>query len=172
MTSPLRTMKMLALCAALVLVCAGAQARNKDFNQLAKIKDVECVHINKMLLKLASMSGEGLHIGENINIDGTGKGKEAIDQIDDLRVYTTGNQKSIDQMKTVVLDILKGKDWEPLIDVKEEDGQVAKIYQARKGKKVTNVIFALEEDEATVVILSGKLDIGKLMEQQAGEEEN
>lgn len=66
--SPLKTMKKLTVCVILALICTGAQARNKTFDNLAKIKDVECVHINKMLLKLASMKGEDLHIGESINI--------------------------------------------------------------------------------------------------------
>lgn len=69
-------------------------------------------------------------------------------------------------MKEVVLNHIKGKDWEPLVDVKDEDGEVVKIYQAKKGKKVTNIIFALDEDEASLVVLDGTLDIAQLMEME------
>ncbi len=159
--SPLKTMKKLTVCVILALICTGAQARNKTFDNLAKIKDVECVHINKMLLKLASMKGEDLHIGESINI-----GKDTFNKIKDIKIYTTDNLESVNQMKEVVLNHIKGKDWEPLVDVKDEDGEVVKIYQAKKGKKVTNIIFALDEDEASLVVLDGTLDIAQLMEME------
>lgn len=159
--SPLKTMKKLTVCVILALICTGAQARNKTFDNLAKIKDVECVHINKMLLKLASMKGEDLHIGESINI-----GKDTFNKIKDIKIYTTDNLESVNQMKEVVLNHIKGKDWEPLVDVKDEDGEVVKIYQAKKGKKVTNIIFALNEDEASLVVLDGTLDIAQLMEME------
>lgn len=159
--SPLKTMKKLTVCVVLALICTGAQARNKTFDNLAKIKDVECVHINKMLLKLASMKGEDLHIGESINI-----GKDTFNKIKDIKIYTTDNLESVNQMKEVVLNHIKGKDWEPLVDVKDEDGEVVKIYQAKKGKKVTNIIFALDEDEASLVVLDGTLDIAQLMEME------
>lgn len=158
---PLKTMKKLTVCVILALICTGAQARNKTFDNLAKIKDVECVHINKMLLKLASMKGEDLHIGESINI-----GKDTFNKIKDIKIYTTDNLESVNQMKEVVLNHIKGKDWEPLVDVKDEDGEVVKIYQAKKGKKVTNIIFALDEDEASLVVLDGTLDIAQLMEME------
>lgn len=158
---PLKTMKKLTVCIILALICTGAQARNKTFDNLAKIKDVECVHINKMLLKLASMKGEDLHIGESINI-----GKDTFNKIKDIKIYTTDNLESVNQMKEVVLNHIKGKDWEPLVDVKDEDGEVVKIYQAKKGKKVTNIIFALDEDEASLVVLDGTLDIAQLMEME------
>ncbi|MBO6018185.1 MAG: DUF4252 domain-containing protein [Prevotella sp.] len=154
-------MKKLTVCVILALICTGAQARNKTFDNLAKIKDVECVHINKMLLKLASMKGEDLHIGESINI-----GKDTFNKIKDIKIYTTDNLESVNQMKEVVLNHIKGKDWEPLVDVKDEDGEVVKIYQAKKGKKVTNIIFALDEDEASLVVLDGTLDIAQLMEME------
>ena len=109
--SPLKTMKKLTVCVILALICTGAQARNKTFDNLAKIKDVECVHINKMLLKLASMKGEDLHIGESINI-----GKDTFNKIKDIKIYTTDNLESVNQMKEVVLNHIKGKDWEPLVD--------------------------------------------------------
>lgn len=166
-SSPLKTMKKLAVCVILALMCSGVQARNKTFDNLAKIKDVECVHINKMLLKLASMKGGDLHIGESINI-----GKGTLNQIKDIKIYTTDNQESANQMKAVVLNHIKDKNWEPLIDVKDEDGEVVKIYQAKKGKKVTNIIFALDEDEASLIVLDGTLDIAQLMEmEQNGDNE-
>lgn len=160
-------MKKLAVCVILALMCSGVQARNKTFDNLAKIKDVECVHINKMLLKLASMKGGDLHIGESINI-----GKGTLNQIKDIKIYTTDNQESANQMKAVVLNHIKDKNWEPLIDVKDEDGEVVKIYQAKKGKNVTNIIFALDEDEASLIVLDGALDIAQLMEmEQNGDNE-
>ena len=51
--SPLQTMRKLAVCAVLVFVCANAHAQSTNFEELAKIKGVEYVQVNKDMIKLA-----------------------------------------------------------------------------------------------------------------------
>ena len=50
------TMKRVAICAALVFVSVNAHAQS-DFEELAKIKGVEYVQVNKDMIKLAGMEG-------------------------------------------------------------------------------------------------------------------
>jgi hypothetical protein len=44
-----------------------------------------------------------------------------------------------------------------------------KIYLHQKGKHTTVIIFAEENDEASLVVIDGKLDMAQLMEQMSKE---
>ena len=71
----LKAMKKWAVCAVLVCVCAGAYAQNKLFDELAKMKGVEYQHVNKDMISLAAKQGNGLHIGDVVNL-GPGAGED------------------------------------------------------------------------------------------------
>ena len=159
--SRMRTMKKLAVCVAFVFVCANANAQNKDFDKLAKIEGVEFVHFDKSMINLAAKTGTGLHIGESINI-GDQNG-DNLNQLNDVKVFVCEEKKTVQQLKTAAMKLLKGKEWEPLIDTKGEDGEMVKIYQAKKGEQITNAILVIEEEEAQLVILDGTFDITKMM---------
>ena len=64
MFSLLRTVRKWAICAMLAFVCANVYAQNANFDELAKIKGVEYVQVNKDMIKLAGMEGKGLQLGE------------------------------------------------------------------------------------------------------------
>ena len=42
---------------------------------------------------------------------------------------------------------------------------MVKIYLSKKGEQSTNVILAVEENEATLVVISGTFDFAKMMQQ-------
>jgi hypothetical protein len=46
-----------------------------------------------------------------------------------------------------------------------------KIFQTKQGKSTTFVVFAEEEDETALVVIKGKIDIAKLLQQQMTENE-
>lgn len=166
----LTTMKKLAVCAVLVLVCVNVQAQSKDFKKLSKIDGVEHIHINKFLLKLAAMNEGNIDLGNSVTLgDNSGDMLRKIDAID---VYASEKMDAVEEMGKKVRDILNADGWEPLIDVKEQDGEKVKIYQMKKGKHCTFVIFAEEEKEASLVIIKGEIDIAKLLEQQMAEGED
>ena len=162
--SPLATMKKLAVCAVMVCVCAGAYAQNKVFDELAKMKGVEYTHVDKDMIKLAAKQGNGLHVGEVINL-GEGAGEEFLAQFNDVKVFTCEEDGDIKKFQKVALKLLKGKEWEPLIDTKGEDGEIVKIYLSKNGEQSTNVILAVEEDEATLVVITGTFDLAKMLQQ-------
>jgi len=87
MNSSLQAIKKLAVCAALVCVCAGAFAQNKVFDELAKMKGVDYTHVDKNMIKVAAKQGKGLHVGEVVNL-GEGEGEEFLDQFNDVKVFT------------------------------------------------------------------------------------
>ena len=75
-------------------------------------------------------------------------------------------------MSKRVKSILGGSGWEALIDVKDGEGEKVKIYQNQHGKQTTVAIFAEEENEASLVVIDGELDMAKLIEQQMASENN
>ena len=84
--SPLQTMRKLAVCAVLVFVCANAHAQSTNFEELAKIKGVEYVQVNKDMIKLTGLEGKGLQLGDMEFTPEQGKGADFYDQFDNIKV--------------------------------------------------------------------------------------
>ncbi len=162
--SLLQTLRKWAVCAVLVFVCGNANAQNTDFEELAKIKGVEYTHVNKDMIRLAAQQGKGLHVGEKINLDDD-IGGEFLNQFDDVKVFTCERKGSIKKFKNTALDLLKGQEWEPLIDTKGDEGEIVKIYLSKNGERTTNVILAIEDEEANLVVVDGTFDITKMMQE-------
>lgn len=157
----------MALCAAILLASTGANALGKNFKKLAKIEGVEHVHVGKFLLNLAAKNGESVNFGENIVIGD--KSGNILKKIDTIDVYTSEKKNSAEQLSLHVRNILDGNGWEPLINMTDEDGEKVKIYQNQHGKHSTVIIFAEEDGEASLVVIDGKLDMAKMMEQMNNE---
>ena len=162
--SPLRTMKKWAVCAMLVLMCASANAQSVDFEKLAEIKGVEYFHVGKDMIKLAAKEGKGLHVGEMINL-GDGEGEEFLNQFDDVKVFTCEQKGSIKKFKKTALNLLKGRQWEPLLETTGDEGEIVKIYLSKNGEHSTNVILSIEDDEANLVVIDGTFDLAKMIQE-------
>ena len=158
---PLLTVKKLAVCAVLVFACVSANAENKDFDKLSKIKEVEVMHIDKNMINLAAQSGAGLHIGDAINFDD--EDGDMIKTINEIKIYHCEKKGAMEKFKKEATKILKAKKWQALIDQKGEEGEIVKIYQAKDGEQNSNVIFASEEDEVVVIVIDGAFDLTKAM---------
>lgn len=148
----------------MALMVSVAFGQEKSFKQLAKIEGVEHVHIGKFLLNLAAMNDEGsLDLGDgSISIGNSGN---LLKKIDDINVYTSEEKGAVAQLSKRVRNVLGTDGWEPLVDMKDEEGEKVKIFQRPQGKHTTVAIFAEEEGEATLVLIKGALDIAKLLEE-------
>ena len=104
-------------------------------------------------------------MGENIAIGG--KSGNILKKIDTIDVFTSEEKNSAEQLSQYVQSILDGNGWEPLINATDEDGEKVKIYQNQQGKHTTVIIFAEEDSEASLVVIDGKLDMARLMEQMS-----
>ena len=162
--SPLRTMKKWAVCAVLVFVCASANAQSVDFEKLAEIKGVEYFHVCKDMIKLAAKEGKGLHVGETFNI-GDGEEEEYFNQFDDVKVFSCEEKGRVKKFTKTVLNLLKGQEWEPLMDTKDDDGEIVKIYLSKNGERSTNVILAVSDEDANLVVIDGTFDLAKMMQE-------
>ena len=115
------------------------------------------------MIKFAAKQGKGLHVGEMVNL-GDGEGEEFLDQFDDVKVFACEEKGSVKKFKKTALKLLKGPEWEPLIDTKGDDGEIVKIYLSKNGEHSTNVILAVEEEEANLVVINGTFDYAKMMQ--------
>ena len=163
--SPLRTVRKWAVCAVLVFVCANAHAQSTNFEELAKIKGVEYVQVNKDMIKLAAQQGECLRVGDIINLGGNDLGGTYLHQLDDVKLFSCEEKGSIRKFTKTALNLLKGEQWEPLIDTKDEDGGIIKIYLSKNGEHSTNAFLMVEDEEADLVVLNGTFDFAKMMQE-------
>lgn len=148
--SPLRTVRKCAVCAVLVFVCANVQAQNANFDELAKIKGVEYVQVNKDMIKLAGLEGKSLQLGKMEFTPEQGKGADFYDQSDNIKVFTCEQKGSVKKFTKTALNLLKGQEWEPLMDTKDDDGEIVKIYLSKNGERSTNVVLALSDEECSI----------------------
>ena len=163
--SPLRAMRKWAVCAVLVFVCANAHAQSTNFEELAKIKGVEYVQVNKDMIKLAGLEGKGLQLGDMEFTPEQGKGADFYDQFDNIKVFTCEQKGSVKKFTKTALNLLKGQEWEPLMDTKDDDGEIVKIYLSKNGEHSTNVLLAVDEEEAHLMVINGTFDFAKMMQE-------
>ena len=171
--SPLRTMKRLAVCAMLMIVCVHASAQNKDFEELAKIDGIEYQHLDKKAISEAVKQKQGLL--DDVEANGMSIDKvEMMNNIakilnmDDLMVFSCKEEKAVEPLKKSVVEILKGDGWEAIIDVKGDEGQIVKIYQNKTDGKQTSVIFGSDKEDTKLMVIEGSLGILQMMEQLQG----
>ena len=158
-------MKKIILSLIVLLSVGSANAQSTNFEEMAKIKGVEYTHVDKDMIKLAAKQGKGLHVGEVVNLGGDGDGGKFLNQFDDVKVFSCEEKGSIQKFKKTALHLLKGKEWETLIDTKGDDGEMVKIYLSKNGEQSTNVILAVEEEEAHLVVFNGTFDLAKMLQQ-------
>lgn len=147
-----------ALCAAVIFAPTTAKAQGTEFEKLAIIKGVEYVHMNKNAINSAIETGSGLNLGNVVNID-----DGFADMFDDLKAFSCEEKSVIKKFEKEATKFLKDKKWQSLIDTTDEDGEKVRILQAKNGEKTTTVIFAVEENEATLVVVDGKFNIAEMM---------
>ena len=164
MFSPLQTMRKWAACAVLVFVCANAHAQSTNFDELAKIKGVEYTHVGKEMIQLAAKQGKGLNVGDMVKL-GNGEGEEFLNKFDDVKVFTCEEKGSVKKFRKTALKLLKGQEWEPLLDTQGDDGEMVKIYLSKNGEHSTNVILTVEDEEANLVVINGTFDFAKMMQE-------
>lgn len=163
--SPMQALKKLALCAALVFVCVNINAQSTNFDKLAKMKGVEFQHVDKEMIGLAAKTGQSLQLGEYVNVGGGDDDGKFLEQFDDVKVFSCEGESNIKKFQKATMKLLKGKEWETLVDTKGDDGEIVKIYLSKNGERSTNVILAIEDDEAHLVVINGTFDLMKLMGQ-------
>ena len=157
-------MKRTILSIALALSVGCASAHSNAFAKLADIKGVEHVVINKTMLNLVAKSGGDFDFGDALTLEGMSG--DMLKKLENISIYNCEGEDGVDTMSKQVASILNGCGWEPLVVGTDEDGEIMKIYQFKKGKKSTIAIFHEEEGESSLIILEGKMDFKKMIEKQ------
>ena len=158
-------MKKIILSLIVLLSVGSANAQSTNFEEMAKIKGVEYTHVDKDMIKLAAKQGKGLHVGDIVNLGGNDLGGTYLHQLDDVKLFSCEEKGSIRKFTKTALNLLKGEQWEPLIDTKDEDGGIIKIYLSKNGEHSTNAFLIVEDEEAHLVVLNGTYDLAKMMQE-------
>ena len=158
-------MKKIILSLIVLLSVGSANAQSTNFEEMAKIKGVEYVQVNKDMIKHAAQQGECLHVGDIVNLGGNDLGGTYLHQLDDVKLFSCEEKGSIRKFTKTALNLLKGEQWEPLIDTKDEDGGIIKIYLSKNGEHSTNAFLIVEDEEAHLVVLNGTYDLAKMMQE-------
>ena len=74
-------------------------------------------------------------------------------------------QVNVKKFTKTALNLLKGQEWEPLMDTKDDDGEIVKIYLSKNGERSTNVILAVSDEDANLVVINGTFDFAKMMQE-------
>ncbi|MBQ6202840.1 MAG: DUF4252 domain-containing protein [Prevotella sp.] len=158
-------MKRIILSLIVLLTAASANAQGTNFEEMAKIKGVEYVHVGKDMIKLAAQQGECLRVGDIVNLGGNDLGGTYLHQLDDVKLFSCEEKGNIRKFTKTALNLLKGEQWEPLIDTKDEDGGIIKIYLSKNGEHSTNAFLIVEDEEAHLVVINGTFDLAKMMQE-------
>ena len=161
-------MKRTILLMAMALMVSVAFGQKDDFKQLKQIEGVEHITVNKTMLDMVAKSGGDLDFGENLSV--SGMSGDILKKMESLSIYHCEAKEAAENLSTQVKRILGGRGWEPLVNANGDDGEKMKIYQFRKGKNSTLVIYTEEDDESALIVIEGKLDFAKLIEEEMNEE--
>ena len=156
-------MKRIIFSFIVLLSVAGANAQSANFEELSKIKGVDYTHVDKDMIERTAKQGKGLDVAGIVNLGDDDK-EEFLNQFDDVKVFKCEDKGSIKKFKKTVQKLLQGKEWEPLIDTKGPDGEILKIYLSKNGEHSTNVILAVEDEEANLVVINGTFDMAKQLQ--------
>ena len=156
-------MKRIIFSFIVLLSVAGANAQSANFEELSKIKGVDYTHVDKDMIERTAKQGKGLDVAGIVNLGDDSK-EEFLNQFDDVKVFKCEDKGSIKKFLKTAQKLLEGKEWEPLIDTKGDDGEILKIYLSKNGEHSTNVILAVEDEEANLVVINGTFDMAKQLQ--------
>ena len=156
-------MKRIIFSLIVLLSVAGANAQSANFEELSKIKGVDYTHVDKDMIERTAKQVKGLDVAGIVNLGDDSK-EEFLNQFDDVKVFKCEDKGSIKKFKKTVQKLLQGKEWEPLIDTKGPDGEILKVYLSKNGERSTNVVLAVEDEEANLVVINGTFDMAKQLQ--------
>lgn len=156
-------MKRIIFSFIVLLSVAGANAQSANFEELSKIKGVDYTHVDKDMIERTAKQGKGLDVAGIVNLGDDSK-EEFLNQFDDVKVFKCEDKGSIKKFKKTAQKLLQGKEWETLIDTKGDDGEILKIYLSKNGERSTNVVLAVEDEEANLIVINGTFDFAKMLQ--------
>ena len=156
-------MKRIILSLIVLLSVVSANAQSANFEELSKIKGVDYTHVDKDMIERTAKQGKGLDVAGIVNLGDDAK-EEFLNQFDDVKVFKCEDKGSIKKFKKTAQKLLQGKEWETLIDTKGDDGEILKIYLSKNGERSTNVVLAVEDEEANLVVINGTFDFAKMLQ--------
>lgn len=150
-------MKKYALLLALLITGTAAQAQ-QEFDSLKGLKDVTKMIVTSDMFEMMS------------NIDLSTDNDEAkeylaiIDQLKELRVYTTSNAKSRSALQAAADGFIKRGGLKTLMLIEEDDSIINMYMQpGSTDKRLKSLVMTINNgDDTVVMLLSGDVELDKI----------
>jgi len=143
------------LCTVLAMVSFTANAQVKAFEKYADMKNVSYVYISKYMLGMAGKVATPAAI-PGVDI------RALASKLTGIQIITAEETTVRKKLKNDVKEILARDKYEVLMQIREDDSKVD-IYHCMGKQQSVVVMMVDEDDNATVIVFSGKFNIEDVM---------
>ena len=151
-----------ALIALSSIFCYSLNAQKAQMEKLSEIKGVKYQHFDKDAMQKAMDNDFDLNLGDFSLTDG-GKKNDILKKLDEIYVLTTDEKSAGKKLSKGARKILKGKEFNSLLNIGGEEGARVQICAAEEnGKKVLAILVNSDDDETIFILLKGTVDMSKL----------
>lgn len=153
------------IVAMLFMLSATAFAQKAQLEKLSEIKGVQYQHFDKNAMQHAMDNDFDLNLGDfSLNLN-EGKKGGILKKLDEIYVLTTDEKSAGKKLSKGARKILKGKEFDSLLNIGGDEGGRVQICTAEEnGKKVLAILVNSDDDETVFIILKGTIDMSKLSE--------
>ena len=153
-----------ALIALSSLFCYSLNAQKAQLEKLSEIKGVQYQHFDKNAMQQAMDNDFDLNLGD-FSLIPEGKKGDILKKLDEIYVLTTEEKSAGKKLSKGARRILKGKEFNSLLNIGgDEGGRVQICIAEENGKKVLAILVNSDDDETVFIILKGTIDMSKLSE--------
>ena len=152
------------IVAMLFMLSATAFAQKAQLEKLSEIKGIQYQHFDKDAMKQALDNDFDLNLGD-FSLIPEGKKGDILKKLDEIYVLTTEEKSAGKKLSKGARKILKGKEFNSLLNIGGDEGGRVQICTAEEnGKKVLAILVNSDDDETVFIILKGTIDMSKLSE--------
>ncbi len=135
-----------ALASAVMLIPGLVSAQDKTFEKISQLPEVQYVYISESMLS---------SVGEMVENPGFNIGP-AIEHLKSLEVLSCSDTTSFDKVRGMLSPRIETL---PLLAKKQDDKEDIEIYGSRKGDRLTNMLFVMEDSlKLSAIYLTGSID--------------
>lgn len=153
-------MKKIVIILALTIATSTAFAQKNPFEKFTDMDGVTSVFISKNMLSLlpkqANMQYNGVDVGR------------FVDKLSSLLIITSENKQIAREMITLANSGIKESNYELLMRVKTEDGELVNFFMKGKPENISELIMIVEDDESVIMQLLGNFTLQDVQQMTQG----
>ena len=153
-------MKKIIILLALTLATSTAFAQKNPFERFTDMDGVTSVFISKNMLSLfpkqANMQYNGVDVGSFVN------------KLSSLLIITSENKEIGREMISIANRGIKESNYELLMRVKSEDGELVNFFMKGKPENIQELIMIVEDEESVIMQLLGNFTLQDVQQMTSG----